>query len=118
MSLDKYGLVIPVSRELLSEYEKMRRDLDDWFALPAEERRRRSDQAKAEMREKRARVRSEKTVAFANDGDVIKAVEAAHSWPGGYLRHLAQPYCDCGPDRDDGWWFCSHAEDEFPGIGR
>lgn len=32
-------------------------------------------------------------------------------WSNEYLQHLVQPYCDCGPDRDDGWYVCQHARD-------
>lgn len=117
MEAQKRGIVIPVASETL------RRDTE-WIGRllrgdpPTAEERRRGEELMARWRRDRAEARVAQAVTFGSADDLVRAVEESQGWPAGYLAHLSQPYCDCGPDRDDGWAFCAHAEDEFEGIGR
>lgn len=113
----KYAVSIPVSDQIVREGREFGERWDAWMALPAEERKRQSDEAMREAAEHRSRERAERCVTFGSAEELVRAVEEAHSWPEGYLRHLAQPYCDCGPGAYEGWEFCSHATDEFEGVG-
>lgn len=82
--------------------------LENWHAERALRRR--------ALFEQRAEVVARDTLTFDSPAALIAAVEERQGWPAGYLEHLAQPYCECEPERDDGWSFCLYARDRWPGL--
>jgi hypothetical protein len=123
--IEKHAVVIPVASVLVqrdSEYA-LGRGLDEFFErqqrMTPEERRAEWERCERERGEQRAAVRAEQTVDLGSDDAAwVRAAEERQGWPAGYIRHLAQPYCQCKVDRDDGWVFCDHARDLWPEIGR
>lgn len=106
--VEKYGQAIPVSGELLRQYEEIDEMMARWEALSPEEREREGQRRAERWRAERLRVRAEAPPMT----DVIGGIAKRFGWSREYVRHLAQPYCGCEPEQyDGGWRFCDHARD-------
>lgn len=113
MEAKKYGVVVPVSENSLSESADFGRVLAESFGrlLNATPQQRAQWAAEfevrqAERKELRARERAEtETVPLTLD-----ALTAKLGYERGYAEHLVQPYCTC-EETFDGWSYCDHARD-------
>lgn len=121
MEAEKVGIVIPVSESLINQYAGTRTWFQQWLALPPEERRRQGEQFRLARLRKREQVRADQTVEVSDPAQAWDMFADRMGWPAGYLTHLVQPYCECGPGSsmagEDGWEFCEHARDLWPDLG-
>lgn len=113
MEAEKYGIVIPVSDTLRAEHEALVSSMDAWFALSPEERARRAAEHEQRRRAERLAIREAAgDIDMGADSELVRGICRHFDWSPEYVRHLAQPYCDCGPEQYDGGWdYCEHARD-------
>jgi hypothetical protein len=110
MDVQKHGVVIPVGSALIS-------DRILWTDFEAAQKRWREstpEQRAAidrEYAERRRAEREAQEVVFTGPEDVLARIGKHFGWSPEYVRHLAQPYCDCDYDSDGAWNLCIHASD-------
>lgn len=107
MDAEKYGIVVPVSDNLLYEHSQLGRALVmnflDWQRATPQERAELIAEARAKRQAQRERAEPvELSVAALGD---------KFGWSEAFMRHLVQPYCYCDIGHD-GWETCEHARDE------
>lgn len=109
MDVQKYGIVVPVSEAIFRD----RVDIDAMMKRWAESTPEQRSQWEREATEKRQAYREAHRIELHDSDSVLAGISRHFDWPLEYVRHLAQPYCECGPEQYDGGWdFCQHARDE------
>jgi hypothetical protein len=102
--VDKYGATVPISDAVLAEAAEVEAAILRYQRATPEQR---AEWAR-EATDRRRRERE----AFPVGTDLLAGLSRHFGWTLAYIRHLAQPYCECDYDRDGTWYFCPHAGDE------
>lgn len=114
MEVQKYGMVVPFSDTRLAMEAEIDATMKRWSEEAPEQRAKREREAA----EERAEYRRVHSLLPESDADIINGLAehfATHAygefWTPAYIRHLAQPYCECSWDQDGCWDLCQHAID-------
>lgn len=108
MDAQKHGQTVPISDELRRQHEEIEASMARWAAMTDEELAREGQRIAEEMRAERLRVRANAPAMT----DVVGGIAKHFGWSREYVRHLAQPYCECESEQyDGGWRYCDHAHD-------
>lgn len=106
MDAEKYGIAVPIS-------EALREQSPTWAEI--EEGLRRAARATPEEKARWKREAEERRAAYRDQvgttEDIIGGIASHFGWTPEYVRHLAQPYCECDYDTDGAWNHCQHARD-------
>jgi predicted TIM-barrel fold metal-dependent hydrolase len=108
--VEKYGYVVPMSDEIIRRYEDTLKLITHrQNATPEElaELKRQYAERERVAAEDRRRLREQTPEPV----DPIVGIAENLGLPIAFVRHLAQPYCDCDVDQDGAWNRCEHARD-------
>lgn len=105
--VQKYGTVIPVSETVIRDIES----LESWFKRWQDATPERRAEWEREAADRRRAIREERQAALATPDAVLAGIGRHFDWSPEYVRHLAQPYCECEWDNDGAWNYCVHAYD-------
>lgn len=109
--VQKHGIGTPVG-------DRIRADVDAVVKRLAGASPEQRAQWEREAAERRAEIRRTQCLMDESDAAIIAGVAEhfatyayGNFWTPDYIRHLAQPYCDCEWDSDGAWNLCEHARD-------
>jgi hypothetical protein len=112
MDVQKCGTVVPISDARIAMEAEINAAMRRWSEATPEQR----AEWEREAAEKRAECRRTHSLLSESDADIINGIAEHFAtygefWTPAYVRHLAQPYCECSWDQDGCWDLCQHAID-------